>query len=146
MQTLHTAFRDEGMMSCPRVVCGRSARNGSMSGGLETSRLAHPASRRLYWKPFQVHVQVTANGQSTETDLLMLVFCNSREFGTGARISPLPVLTTVWQSSVVSKPPLRSLPLAFLYLYTNRADRLPYIHSIPTTEAIVAQDGHHSPS
>jgi len=89
-----------------------------------------------------IHVQVTANGQSTETDLLMLVFCNSREFGNGARISPASCPDDgVAELKLVSKPPLRSLPLAFLYLYTNRADSLRYIHSISTTEAIVAQDG-----
>jgi len=89
-----------------------------------------------------IHVQVTANGQTTEADLLMLVFCNSREFGNGTRISPASCPDDgVAELKLVSKPPLRSLPLAFLDLYTNRADRSRYIRSIPTTEALVAQDG-----
>lgn len=89
-----------------------------------------------------IHVQVTAHGKTTKADLLMLVFCNSREFGNGARISPASTLDDgVAELKLVSKPPLRSLPLAFLYLYTNRTDRLRYIRTIPTTEALVVQDG-----
>jgi YegS/Rv2252/BmrU family lipid kinase len=89
-----------------------------------------------------LHVQVTANGQATEADLLMLVFCNCREFGNGVRISPASRPDDgVAELQLVSKPPLRSLPLAFLNLYTHRADRLRYIRSISTTEALVAQDG-----
>jgi diacylglycerol kinase (ATP) len=88
-----------------------------------------------------IHVQVTANGQTTEADLLMLVFCNSREFDNGARISPASRPDDgVAELKLVSKPPLRSLPLAFLDLYTNRGDRLRYIRSMLTTEALVAQD------
>jgi diacylglycerol kinase (ATP) len=89
-----------------------------------------------------IHVQVTANGQTIEADVLMLVFCNTREFGNGARISPASCPDDgVAELKLVSKPPLRSLPLAFLGLYTNRSDRLRYIRSIRTTEALVAQDG-----
>jgi YegS/Rv2252/BmrU family lipid kinase len=89
-----------------------------------------------------IHVRVTANGRTTEADLLMLVFCNTGEFGNGAHISPSSRPDDgVAELRLVSKPPFRSLPLAFLYLYTNRADRLRYIRSILTSEALVSQDG-----
>jgi diacylglycerol kinase (ATP) len=89
-----------------------------------------------------LHVRVAANGQTTETHVLMLVFCNTREFGNGARISPGSRPDDgVAELKLVSKPPLRSLPLAFIELYTHRADRLRYIRSIPTTEAQVVQAG-----
>jgi len=85
---------------------------------------------------------VTANGQTTEADLLMLVFCNTGEFGNGARLSPSSRPDDgVAELKLVSKPPLRSLPLAFLYLYTHRAARLRHIRSILTSEALVSQDG-----
>jgi len=87
-------------------------------------------------------VRLTINDRITEADVLMLVFCNTREFGNGARISPgsLPD-DGVAELKLVSKPPLGSLPSAFIDLYTNRADRLRYIRSIPATEAQVFQDG-----
>jgi YegS/Rv2252/BmrU family lipid kinase len=89
-----------------------------------------------------VHVRVSANGQTTEADVLMLVFCNTREFGNGAHISPGSRPDDgVAELKLVSKPPVGSLPLAFIDLYTNRADRLRYIRSILTTEAQVVQDG-----
>jgi diacylglycerol kinase (ATP) len=89
-----------------------------------------------------VHVRVTANGRTTETDVLMLVFCNTREFGNGARISPGSRPDDgVAELKLVSKPPVGSLPLAFIGLYTNRADRLRYIRSILTAEAQVVQHG-----
>jgi diacylglycerol kinase (ATP) len=89
-----------------------------------------------------LHVRVIANGQTTETDVLMLVFCNTREFGNGARISPGSRSDDgVAELKLVSKPPLGSLPLALIDLYTNRADRLRYIRSILTTEAQVVQGG-----
>lgn len=88
------------------------------------------------------HVRVTANGRTTEADLLMLVFCNTREFGNGACISPASRPDDgVAELKLVSKPPLGSLPMAFIDLYTNRADRLRHIRSIPATDAQVVQDG-----
>ncbi len=89
-----------------------------------------------------VHVQVTAGGRDTETDVLMLVFCNTAEFGNGARISPGSRPDDgVAELTLVSKPALAALPSAFLKLYTSRADRLRYIRSIPATEARVIQEG-----
>jgi diacylglycerol kinase family enzyme len=88
------------------------------------------------------HVRVTANGPTTEADLLMLVFCNTGEFGNGARISPGSCPDDgVAELKLVSKPPLRSLPLALASLYTRRADRLRTIRSISATEALVIHAG-----
>ena len=88
------------------------------------------------------HVRLSVNGRTIETDVLMLVFCNTREFGNGARISPGSCPDDgVAELKLVSKPPLRSLPLALASLYTRRADRLRYIRSISATEAEIVQVG-----
>jgi len=87
-------------------------------------------------------VRLNANGRTTEADLLMLVFCNTGEFGNGARISPGSRPDDgVAELKLVRQPPLWALPPAFLSLYRHRADRLRYICSIRTTEAELAQDG-----
>jgi len=89
-----------------------------------------------------LHVRLSANGRTIETDVLMLVFCNTREFGNGARISPGSRPDDgVAELKLVRKPPLGALPLAFVSLYTRRADRLRYIRSIPATEAEIVQVG-----
>jgi diacylglycerol kinase family enzyme len=89
-----------------------------------------------------MRVQVTANAQTIEADVLMLVFCNTGEFGNGARISPASRPDDgMAELKLVSKPAVAALPLAFLNLYTSRADRVRYIRSILTTEARVVQDG-----
>jgi diacylglycerol kinase (ATP) len=89
-----------------------------------------------------LHVRLSANGRTIETDVLMLVFCNTREFGNGARISPGSRPDDgVAELKLVHKPPLRALPLAFVSLYTHRADRLRYIRSISATEAEIVQVG-----
>jgi YegS/Rv2252/BmrU family lipid kinase len=88
-----------------------------------------------------IHVQVAANGRTTQADVLMLVFCNTGEFGNGVRISPSSRPDDgVAELRLVRKPPFRSLPLAFLYLYTRRADRLRHIRSIPASEALIRHD------
>lgn len=87
-------------------------------------------------------VRLSANGRTTEADLLMLVFCNTREFGNGARISPRSRPDDgVAELKLVRKPPPAALPLALASLYTHRADRLRYIRSIPAAEAELVQDG-----
>lgn len=87
-------------------------------------------------------VRLITNGQATEAEVLMLVFCNTREFGNGARISPSSRPDDgVAELRLVRKPPLKALPLALLSLYTRRADRLSYIRSIAATEAELFQDG-----
>jgi YegS/Rv2252/BmrU family lipid kinase len=87
-------------------------------------------------------VRLSANGRTTEAEVLMLVFCNTREFGNGARISPASRPDDgVAELKLVRKPSLGALPLAFISLYTHRADRLRYIRSIPATAAELEQDG-----
>jgi diacylglycerol kinase (ATP) len=89
-----------------------------------------------------MHVQVSANGRHTEANLRMLVFCNTREFGNGACISPASCPDDgVAELKLVSKPALAALPLACIDLYTGRAARVRYIRNIHTTEAIVVPDG-----
>lgn len=87
-------------------------------------------------------VRLITQGQTTEAEVLMLVFCNTREFGNGARISPSSRPDDgVAELRLVRKPPPAALPLALLSLYTRRADRLRYIRSIPAAEADLFQDG-----
>jgi diacylglycerol kinase (ATP) len=89
-----------------------------------------------------IHAQVTSGSQTTEADLLMLVFCNTREFGNSVRISPASRPDDgVAELNLVKKPALGELPWAFLSLYRNRADRSRFIRSIAATEAHVVQDG-----
>ena len=94
----------------------------------------------LSTKPMRV--KITVNDQVIEEDLLMLVFCNTREFGNGADISPgsLPD-DGIGELRLVKKPPLFPLIKAFIDIYTHRVDRSPYVRNIPATEAIVEQEG-----
>ncbi|MGE5255346.1 MAG: diacylglycerol/lipid kinase family protein, partial [Hyphomicrobiales bacterium] len=83
-----------------------------------------------------IHAQITVGSQTTVADLLILVFCNTREFGNGVRISPASRPDDgVAELKLVKKPALGELPWAFLNLYSNRADRSQFIRSIATTEA-----------
>ena len=92
----------------------------------------------LSTKPMRVKIQV--NGQVIEDELLMLVFCNTREFGNGADISPgsLPD-DGIGELRLVRKPAFLPLIKAFIDIYTHRADSSPYIMNIPATEAWVHQ-------
>ncbi len=94
----------------------------------------------LSTKPMRVKIQV--NGQKFEDDLLMLVFCNTREFGNGADISPgsLPD-DGIGELRLVRKPAFLPLIKAFIDIYTHRADSSPYVKNIPATQAIVHQEG-----
>lgn len=89
-----------------------------------------------------MRVVVKANHQTTESQVLMLVFCNTREFGNGANISPgsLPD-DGLAELRVVRKPPFLPLIKAFFQIYTGRADRSKYITNIATTSATVWQAG-----
>lgn len=91
-------------------------------------------------KPMRVVVK--ANNETTEHDVLMLVFCNTREFGNGAIISPgsLPD-DGLAELQIVSKPSFLPLLKAFYDVYTNRADRSRYVRTILTREAQVHQAG-----
>lgn len=89
-----------------------------------------------------MRVVVKANQSTTEHQVLMLVFCNTREFGNGADISPgsLPD-DGLAELRVVSKPPLLPLLKAFFDVYTHRADGNRHVRNITSTEAQVWQEG-----
>lgn len=89
-----------------------------------------------------MRVVVKANHETTESHVLMLVFCNTREFGNGANISPgsLPD-DGLAELRVVRKPPFFPLINAFIQIYTGKADRSKYITNIATTSATVWQEG-----
>jgi len=85
-------------------------------------------------------VKVTTDGRHIEKDVLMLVFCNTREFGNGAVISPgsLPD-DGLAELRIVTKPSFFPLIKAFVQIYTHKADRSPYILNVATTDATVWQ-------
>ncbi len=89
-----------------------------------------------------MHTVTKANNQTREDDVLMLVFCNTREFGNGAVISPgsLPD-DGLAELRIVSKPPLLPMLAAFIRMYNGRIDGSPYITNIATDNAMVHQDG-----
>ena len=89
-----------------------------------------------------MRVVVKANHETTESNVLMLVFCNTREFGNGANISPgsLPD-DGLAELRVVTKPPFFPLINAFIQIYTGKADRSKYIKNVATTSATVWQEG-----
>ncbi|MCB0764705.1 MAG: diacylglycerol kinase family lipid kinase [Flavobacteriales bacterium] len=87
-------------------------------------------------------VTVEANGERIHQDVLMVVFCNTREFGNGAVISPGSRPDDgLAEVRVVRKPSFFPLIKAFVQIYTHKADRSRYIHSITTTAATVRQGG-----
>ncbi len=89
-----------------------------------------------------MHVVVKANSATTEHDVLMMVFCNTREFGNGAIISPGSSPNDgLAELQVVSKPPFLHMLKAFYDVYTNRADSNPYMTTIVAREAQVHQVG-----
>lgn len=83
-----------------------------------------------------------ANNVTREDNVLMIVFCNTREFGNGAVISPgsLPDDGTA-ELRIVSKPPLLPLLTAFVRMYNGSIDGSPYVTGITTAKATVYQDG-----
>lgn len=89
-----------------------------------------------------MRVVVKANHETTESKVLMLVFCNTREFGNGANISPgsLPD-DGLAELRVVTKPQFLPLINAFIQIYTGKADKSKYIRNIATTAATVWQEG-----
>jgi diacylglycerol kinase (ATP) len=90
--------------------------------------------------PMPVELQV--NGKTIKESVLMLVFCNTREFGNGADISPGSKPDDgIAELRLVRKPPLLPLIKAFYDIYTHRADGNPYLTNIPATAATVRQGG-----
>ncbi|MBK9273235.1 MAG: hypothetical protein IPM49_01685 [Flavobacteriales bacterium] len=89
-----------------------------------------------------MHVVVKANHETTEHEVLMLVFCNTREFGNGAIISPGSRPDDgLAELQIVSKPSFIPLLKAFYDVYANRADKSRYVRTILTREAQVHQAG-----
>lgn len=89
-----------------------------------------------------MRVVMKANHETHESHVLMLVFCNTREFGNGANISPgsLPD-DGLAELRIVKKPPFFPLLNAFIQIYTGRADKSTYIRNVATTRATVWQEG-----
>lgn len=89
-----------------------------------------------------MRVVVKANAETHEHQVLMLVFCNTREFGNGADISPGSKPDDgLAELRVVRKPALLPLIKAFIDVYAHRADRNKHIVNIATTAAQVWQEG-----
>jgi diacylglycerol kinase (ATP) len=89
-----------------------------------------------------MRVVVKANGATREANVLMMVFCNTREFGNGAVISPGSAPDDgMAELRLVAKPALPLLAKAFFDVYTERADKSRYITNIVTREATVHQAG-----
>jgi diacylglycerol kinase (ATP) len=89
-----------------------------------------------------MRVSLRANSSATEHDVLMLVFCNTREFGNGAIISPASRPDDgLAELRLVSKPAKRELLKAFWDVYTGRSDRSSLVRSVITDQAWVKQEG-----
>lgn len=83
-----------------------------------------------------------ANNLTREDHVLMLVFCNTREFGNGALISPGSKPDDgLAELRIVAKPPLLPMITAFARLYNGRIDGSPYLTNITTNYAKVHQAG-----
>lgn len=95
----------------------------------------------ILWSP-AMPVEIRLNGTVVNEQVLMLVFCNTREFGNGADISPGSRPDDgLAELRVVRKPPFLKLFKAFYDIYTHRADRNPYLMNVPATAATVTQGG-----
>lgn len=91
-------------------------------------------------KPMRVVVK--ANNGTSEEQVLMMVFANTREFGNGAVISPGSAPDDgLAELQLVSKPSFLPLLKAFYDVYTSRADKSKYIRTIVSREALVHQAG-----
>lgn len=89
-----------------------------------------------------MRVVVKTNNETTERNVLMLVFANTREFGNGVAISPGSAPDDgLAELQCVSKPSFFPLMKAFYDVYTGQADKSRYIHTIISREALVHQAG-----
>lgn len=89
-----------------------------------------------------MRIELTVDGKTIKEDVLMLVFCNTREFGNGADISPSSKPDDgIAELRLVHKPPFFQLVKAFYDVYTHRAASNPNLVNIPATEAFVKQAG-----
>ena len=91
-------------------------------------------------KPMRVVTK--ANNTVREDQVLMMVFCNTREFGNGAVISPGSAPDDgLAELRIVTKPPLGPMIMAFIRMYNGRIDGSPYITNLVAKEAMVHQAG-----
>ncbi|MEO8733371.1 MAG: hypothetical protein ABI373_03470, partial [Flavobacteriales bacterium] len=91
-------------------------------------------------KPMRVVTK--ANNSVREDHVLMMVFCNTREFGNGAVISPGSAPDDgLAELRIVTKPPLLPMIAAFIRMYNGQIDGSPYVSNIVTKEAEVHQGG-----
>lgn len=89
-----------------------------------------------------MHVSAEVNGEKFDEDVLMVVFCNTREFGNGAVISPGSRPDDgLAEIRIVRKPSFFPLIQAFIQIYTHKADRSKYIRNLVTTKATIRQEG-----
>lgn len=87
-------------------------------------------------------VRITVEGRTIEQVVLMLVFCNTREFGNGADISPGSKPDDgIAELRLVRKPPFFQLIKAFYDVYTHRVDSNPNVMNVLATSATVWQSG-----
>lgn len=87
-----------------------------------------------------LHTVIEANNKVYEVSALMVVFCNTREFGNGAVISPSSRPDDgVAELRIVRKPALLNLALAMARVYSGRADGSRYIQNLSVTQATVHQ-------
>lgn len=91
-------------------------------------------------KPMRTVLKV--NNETREDHVLMMVFCNTREFGNGALISPGSAPDDgLAELRIVAKPPLLPMISAFIRMYNGTIDGSPYITNITTDRARVHQQG-----
>ena len=89
-----------------------------------------------------MHVTGEVHSERIDEDVLMMVFCNTREFGNGAVISPGSRPDDgLAEIRVVRKPSFFPLINAFIQIYTHKADKSKYIRNLVATEAIIQQSG-----
>jgi YegS/Rv2252/BmrU family lipid kinase len=89
-----------------------------------------------------MRVVTKANNAVREDQVLMMVFCNTREFGNGAVISPGSAPDDgLAELRIVAKPPFLPMIIAFIRMYNGRIDGSPYVNTIVTKEAEVHQAG-----
>jgi YegS/Rv2252/BmrU family lipid kinase len=89
-----------------------------------------------------MRVVVNANHETREAQVLMMVFCNSREFGNGAIISPRSIVDDgVAELQIVSKPAWIPMIRGLYDLYTGKVDLNRNVHTVSAREATIYQEG-----
>lgn len=89
-----------------------------------------------------MRVVVNANNEVREAHVLMIVFCNSREFGNGAIISPRSTVDDgVAELQIVSKPAWIPMIRGLYDLYTGKVHLNRNVQTVATSEATIHQEG-----